>query len=152
MRYTKAWIMAGLLACSSVAAAAQAQKPAAPAAGGEQAAVISGGIGSNARDELAAKARDYNLKLVFALTSREYLSDVDVEISSAAGRKVATHRAEGPWMYAQLPPGSYTVRATINGSSLTKKVTVGKQGQKVVNFLWPASAGVTGTTEGTAAR
>jgi len=136
------WIFAGMLACS---AATLAQ-------GAEQAAVMSGGIGSSARDELAAKAHGYNTKLVFALSSREYISDVDVEITNAAGRKVASHRTEGPWMFARLPPGDYTVRATFNGNTLTKKVSVGKEGQKVVNFLWPVSAGETGTTEGAAAR
>lgn len=148
MRYMTTWILAGLLGCG---APAMAQKAAGAAKGGEV-AVISGGIGSTSRDELAAKARDYNVKLVFALASREYVSDVDVDIAGAGGRKVASHRAEGPWMFAQLPPGDYTIRATFNGNTLTKKVTVGKQGQKVVNFLWPASVGETGTREAAAAR
>ena len=146
MRYLTSCIIAGVLACGA-AAAAQQQMSANTDRRGEQAAVMSGGIGANARDELAAKAHDYNLKLVFALSSREYVSDVDVDVVNAAGRTVATHRAEGPWMYAKLPPGDYTVRATFNGSTLTKKASVGKQGQKVVNFLWPTSAGTTGTTE-----
>lgn len=148
MRYLKIGVIAGMLLCTA-GAWAQNAKGAGPASTAGEAAVISGGIGLNARDELAAQARDYNLKLVFALTSREYLSDVDVEIAGA-GRSVATHHSNGPWMFAKLPPGDYTVRASFNGNTQTKKVSVGKQGQKVVNFLWPASAGVTGTGEAVA--
>jgi hypothetical protein len=151
MRYVTNWIVAGLLACGA-ATAAQPQKTGAAAKGGEQPAVISGGIGVDARDELAAKARDYNMKLVFALSSREYVSDVDVEITNSAGSTVASHRTQGPWMYAKLPPGDYTVRATFNGNTLTKKVSVGQQGQKVVNFLWPTSVGANGTAESSATR
>lgn len=151
MRYMTTCIVAGMLACG-MAVTAQAQTAGAPAASTGQPAVISGGIGLESRDQLAAKAHDYNTKLVFALSSREYVSDVDVDITSSAGRKVASHHTEGPWMYAQLPPGDYTVRATFNGNTLTKKVSVGKQGQKVVNFLWPASVGMTGTSETATAR
>lgn len=124
------WILA--LSVALAATSSHAQQ-------GGDADIVSGGIGVNARDELAAKARDYPLKLVFALASREYLSDVDVEITGG-GRKLA-HRAEGPWLFARLPAGQYTIRATFNGQTQTKSVAVGAKGQKVVNFLWPAAAG-----------
>ena len=150
MRNMSMWIVAGMLVYGAATAAQTTGGGAATSA--QEAAVISGGIGLDARDELAAKARDYNMKFVFALASREYVSDVDVDITNAAGHKVASHRTQGPWMYARLAPGEYTVRATFNGNTLTKKVSAGKQGQKVVNFLWPTSVGATGTAEGAAVR
>lgn len=116
--------------------------------GGDEAAIVSGGVGLAAREALAATARDHNLKLVFALVSREYLSDVEVDISGG-GRRLA-HRSEGPWLFAKLPPGQYTVRATFEGQTLTRTVAVGARGQKVVNFLWPATAGITGSESGRA--
>lgn len=140
MRHARTLIAIAMLACGP-AVAAQAAKP---APGQAQADVVSGGIGLDARDELAAKARDHNLKLVFALATREYLSDVDVRIADAKGREVAAQRSEGPWLFAKLPPGNYTVSATSNGNTITKKVSVGGKGQKVVNFLWPASGAETG--------
>lgn len=143
MRRTGTWIIVGMLAASVPAWAAQSA-PKAARSGGDQVAVISGGIGETARQELAAKAKDYNLKLVFALASREYLADVQVDIADAQGKNVASELSEGPWMFAKLPPGSYTVKATVNDKTETKKVSVGKQGQKTVNFLWPASAATTG--------
>lgn len=138
MRHARKLIAIGMLACGPALAA---QPPAVQA----PAEIVSGGIGLDAREELAAKARDHNLKLVFALASREYLSDVDVRIADAAGREVASRRSEGPWLFAKLPPGNYTVSATSNGHTLTRKVSVGGKGQKVVNFLWPASGAATGT-------
>jgi hypothetical protein len=107
--------------------------------GAGTAAVLSGGVGSDARDQLAAQAKDYNVKLIFALSSGEYLSDINVDITDASGRKVVDHVSNGPWMFAQLPPGNYTVSATLNGRKETRKISVGKQGQKVVDFRWPTA-------------
>jgi hypothetical protein len=135
------WANTAIVAGSFVLGIATWSNAAVAAAGpAGEAAVVSGGIGLDEREALAAKARDHNVKLVFALSSGEYLSDVDVEISGAGGRQVVAHRAGGPWMFAKLPPGDYTVRASVDGNTQTRKVSVGKQGQKVVNFLWPASA------------
>jgi hypothetical protein len=138
MRRIRTFTTVVLLACSTAAWAAQ----------NGNADVMSGGIGSDARDQLAQQARDHNLKLVFALSSREYVSDVEVNVADSRGKSVATATSEGPWMFVKLPPGAYTVKATFNGKSQTKKVAVGKSGQKTVNFLWPTSAGVTGETAG----
>ena len=79
------WIL--VLSLALAATAAHAQK-------GADVDIVSGGIGLDAREALAAKARDHTLKLVFALASREYVSDVDVEVAGG-GRKL-THHAEGP--------------------------------------------------------
>lgn len=144
MRRTVTWIVAGMLAATVPAWAAQGRANAART-GGDQVAVISGGVGEDSRQELAAKAKDYNLKLVFALASGEYIADVQVDIADSRGATVASERSDGPWMFVKLPPGGYTVKATVNDKTQTKKITAGKQGQKTVNFLWPASAGTTGT-------
>jgi carboxypeptidase family protein len=139
MRTIGTWLVMGMLAMST-AAVAQSQG-ASRVASGDKVSVLSGGIGADARDQLAAQAKSYNLKLIFALSSGEYISDVNVSIADAAGRKVADHTSDGPWMFAELPPGAYTVTASFNGKTETHKVTVGKQGQKVVDFRWPTAVG-----------
>jgi len=139
MRTIGTWLVMGMLALST-AAWAQSQG-ASRAAGGDKVSVLSGGIGADARDQLAAQARNYNLKLVFALASGEYISDVNVSIADSGGRKVVDHVANGPWMFAELAPGSYTITATFNGKTETHKVSVSKQGQKVVDFRWPTAVG-----------
>jgi len=105
-----------------------------PAAAGAQ--MISGGIGMDAREALETEAKGHNLKLVFAQTSGEYLADVHVRVVDAAGKQVVDHVARGPWAYARLPPGSYAVTATLEGTAVSRKVTVAQQGQRVEYFRW----------------
>lgn len=108
-----------------------------PLEGGAQAA--SGGVGLNARDDLRARAPDHNVKMVFALTTGNYVADVQVKVMDRSGKTVVDGVSDGPWMYAKLPPGSYTARATYGGHTRTQKFTVGRSGTKTAHFRWPAS-------------
>jgi hypothetical protein len=102
---------------------------------GEQAHVLSGGVGAGEREQLAQQARGYELKLVFTSTKGAYLADVPVQVRDGKGNVVADAVSQGPWMFVDLPPGTYTVKATSDGKSETRKVTLGKN-QKVVQFRW----------------
>ena len=76
---------------------------------------ISGGVGEDARQELLAKERDYNLKIVAADKSGDYLAAVQVVIESARKEQVLDATMEGPILLAKLAPGTYTMRATSDG-------------------------------------
>jgi hypothetical protein len=118
--------------------AANAPAPAvASQSSGSNAAIVSGGVGVDERDAMSAAVKNANLKMMFALNTGEYVSDVKVDITDAAGRKVAEHASRGPWVFANLPSGNYNVAATFDGRTQTRKVAVGK-GVKVVDFRWPA--------------
>jgi len=97
---------------------------------------LSGGVGLDEREVLNQTGRDYNLKLSFALTSRNYLGDVAVEIRDSAGRVALEAISEGPWFFAKLPPGRYTVVVKCNENMQQKAVQVLKMGQSVLNFFW----------------
>lgn len=97
---------------------------------------ISGGIGSVEREELAAKERDYNVKIVTATKSGEYLSGVVVVIESSTKQPVLETTMAGPILLAKLPPGSYTIKATAARATLTRTVTTEAQGLKQVDFRW----------------
>ena len=101
--------------------------------------MLSGGVGLDARAQLAAHARDHDLKLVFATNSGEYLADIPVQIADASGKTMVDQVSHGPWMLVELPPGHYTVQAALNGSSKTQPVTVNEHGLKTVLFRWPDS-------------
>ncbi len=135
MGTTSKWLIVGMLAMSG-ALWGQAQ---AAGTSGDKVQVLSGGVGADARDQLAAQAKNYNLKMIFALSNGDYVSDVNVKIANNSGHSVAEHVSQGPWMFAALPAGTYNVSATFNGKTETHKVTVGKQGQKVVDFRWPTA-------------
>jgi hypothetical protein len=97
---------------------------------------LSGGVGADARQELLAKERDYNLKIVAAATSGDYLADVQVVIESARKERVLDATMDGPILLAKLAPGTYTIRATFDAKTLTRTATIAAQGLRQVDFRW----------------
>ena len=97
---------------------------------------ISGGAGEDARRELLAKERDYNLKIVAADKSGDYLAAVQVVIESARKERVLDTTMEGPILLVKLAPGTYTIRATSDDTTLTRTVTIAAQGLRQADFRW----------------
>lgn len=119
----------------------------APAAGPDNDAIVktsgsvsyvSGGIGMESRDRLGSLARDFNLKLVFASTSGEYVSGVRVAVADAAGKTLLDATSEGPWFLAKLPAGNYQVVATFAGKAVKRQVAVGTAKLTTSDFRWAA--------------
>ena len=102
---------------------------------------VSGGVSEEDRFALEPIARDFNVKLVFATKSGEYLSDTDVVVTSGRGRQVLEAKSEGPWFFARLPSGQYQVTVTANGQSQRRSVTVGSRGLRTVDFRWASLEG-----------
>lgn len=101
---------------------------------------ISGGVGESGRAEINAVQDQYSLKLVFAYTNGEFLAQVDVVISDAAGKTLVSADADGPWLLVDLPAATYQVAATVNGETKTEQITVPANGLKTVNMLWPPAS------------
>ena len=99
-------------------------------------AYASGGISEEAREALRAIGSDFNLKLILATESGAYLSDVGVIISDDRGQRLLETRSEGPWFYARLPAGRYSIEASANGTVVRRSVSVGRQLSQV-DFRWP---------------
>ena len=97
---------------------------------------ISGGAGADAREELLAKEKEYNLKIIAAEKSGDYLAGVKVVIESARKERVLDTTMEGPILLAKLTPGTYTIRATSDAQTLTRTVTIPAQGLRQVDFRW----------------
>ena len=97
---------------------------------------ISGGAGADSREELLAKEKEFNLKIVAADKSGDYLAGVKVVIESAKKSQVLDTTMEGPILLAKLLPGAYTIRASSDGQTLTRTVTVAAQGLRQVDFRW----------------
>jgi hypothetical protein len=108
---------------------------------------ISGGVGEIARDVLEQQAQDFNLKLVFASQSGHYLADVNVLIQSRDGEEILRAVADGPWLYTQLPPGTYTVTAEAAGDVKRQTVRVGGKGRRQVSFYWPDRLALPGESQ-----
>ena len=97
---------------------------------------VSGGVGTDSTDRLSSLARDFNLKLVFALKTGDYLSGVKVSIADAAGKTLLDAMSEGPWFLARLPAGNYQIVATFAGKAEKRTVAVGAEKLKTIDFRW----------------
>lgn len=107
----------------------------------------SGGIGDVERDAMQQHAKDYNLRLTFAVNSGQYLADVKVSILNAKGRSVMAAVSDGPWFYAKLAPGKYTVKAEVDGKTQTRSITVGKNRTAVAAMIWASNGELTAESE-----
>ena len=97
---------------------------------------VSGGVGAASTDRLSALAKDFNLKLVFALKSGDYVSGVDVTIADAAGKTLLKANSEGPWFLTRLPAGNFKIAATFDGKTESRTIAVGAEKLRTVDFRW----------------
>ena len=91
---------------------------------------VSGGVGTASLDRLSSLSRDFNLKLVFALKSGDYVSDVKVTIANAAGKTLLDTMSEGPWFFTKLPMGNYQIIATFAGNAEKRTIALGAADQR----------------------
>ena len=91
-------------------------------------------------EERAAKYPPFPLKLIFVAGPKAYLSRVAVTIADKKGTvklEVPAAQVTGPWLYVDLPSGTYTVTATREGQAQVKgEVTVEKGGVKTLYLRW----------------
>jgi hypothetical protein len=66
---------------------------------------IFGGVSSNEREAMEARAKDYNLRLVFAAKSGAYLSGVMLVLTTANGAEIVSVATNGPWFYIHSAAG-----------------------------------------------
>ena len=109
-----------------------------PGSSAAQAPYLSGGTGADERQELLAKEGEFNLKIVTAETTGDYLANVQIVIESARKERVLETKMEGPILLVKLAPGMYTIRATSSKKMQTKSVTIPAQGLlRTIDFRWP---------------
>ena len=140
MRY---WVLAIVVSIFASAVASQVNADRKPAAGyivtansGVQ--YMNGGIGDDSRREVnqIAHERNFNVKLVFAWRTGNFVSDIPVIIDDAEGNKVLALERSDPLLLLRLPPGHYTARAEYNGATVSHAFKAPETGMKVVPFVW----------------
>lgn len=100
---------------------------------------VSGGIGADSRDSLAAREKSYNFKLVTTLEgSGSFISGARVILATAKGDKLVEHVTEGPIMLASLPAGTYVMTASFRGLVHTRKFQVRADRLHTEYVRWPA--------------
>ena len=99
---------------------------------------VSGGVGADSTARLNSLAKDFNLKLVFALKSGDYVSEVAVAIVDAAGKPLLNTRSEGPLFLTRLPRGSFKIAATFGGRTETRTVAITAEKLQTIDFRFNA--------------
>ncbi|NUU34703.1 carboxypeptidase regulatory-like domain-containing protein [Pseudomonas sp. C2B4] len=99
-------------------------------------AYLSGGIGED-ESRAIQQTTGYNLHMTFSVgPQNEYIPDVNLVIQKAPGQTVLALSEAGPLVYAQLPPGKYTVVATRNGVERRDTADVGAGAARNLVFHW----------------
>lgn len=99
---------------------------------------VSGGIGLDEAAEMQKMRAQYPLRLQFAETGRgAYLAGVAVTIADRQGRTVLDAVSDGPFLYANLPAGTYRLTASSDGRPIVRSVTVPQSGFVDERFYWP---------------
>ncbi|KWE29977.1 hypothetical protein [Burkholderia territorii] len=98
-------------------------------------AYITGGIGQDEVIAFRDVAPRYNLRITFASKAGHYLSDVDVKLSSGKSTLLDVHTS-GPFLFARVPPGRYTVSAHDRAVQEVRHVVVPAHGGIDVHFYW----------------
>jgi hypothetical protein len=98
-------------------------------------AYMTGGVGIGERETMESSAQDYNLKLSFAEKSGVYLADVDVVVEDQSGKEMISMTSKGPWLYLQLPPGRYTVAATVKDRTKQIKNVLIENGDRIIRIV-----------------
>jgi hypothetical protein len=89
---------------------------------------INGGISDEDVAELKAKSGQFNLHLLISAVTGEYISDVKLRVLDSNGNAVLTIDDAGPYVYAQLKPGSYTLEAATASGTKSLRVRVPAKG------------------------
>lgn len=95
---------------------------------------LSGGVGADEQQRLAAAEADYPLKITFARKDGSFVSDVRVNFSDEKGNDVLQIVTDGPILLVDLKPGTYIVTATDGADSKEQKFTLGKKHAFAIHF------------------
>lgn len=117
-----------------------AEPPAVPASA-SSVPYTSGGVGSDERDRMETAKSRFNLRLMFAISAGNYLAGVRVRIQDNGGATLLDVPSNGPWFYAQLPPGNYVLTLDNRGKIKTRNVNISAEGATIENFYWVEPVG-----------
>ncbi len=126
-------LLVSVLLCSATLSVAMADTPSiAPAV-----PFISGGVGDDSMANLVAREKEFDLKLFLVGQSGGYLSDIRITITNAQGQGVLLTTSEGPVLLANLPAGTYNVKAQKNGQTLEQQIRVTPGKLQTTYFRFP---------------
>lgn len=104
---------------------------------------FSAGVGI---EERSAEYPPFTLKMIFTAGGKPYLAGVDVTIQPAKGGAaimITRAQVEGPWLFVDLPAGTYDIAAAHGDRrQALKGIKVEEGKQKTLYLRWTEDAGV----------
>jgi len=99
---------------------------------------FSGGLG---KEERSVSYPPFPLKLIFVQGERAFLAGITVHIAKEDGTPLLSipgKEVEGPWLFINLPTGTYVISGTRSQGLTIKKTTTLQPGKSTtVHFRWP---------------
>ncbi|HEY3637041.1 MAG TPA: hypothetical protein VGK90_02735 [Rhizomicrobium sp.] len=103
--------------------------------------VVCTGVGDGAQTDPRWHA--YPIRIEFSNKAAQYLSGAHVDLSTSAGKTLASVDCDGAWVLFQLPSGSYKATATLlsqpGGGSASASFSPPASGQKRVVIQFPVA-------------
>jgi len=127
-------LLGGLALLAFAAAGFVHAQTASPA--GAPVSYASGGVGDPDLARMKALEGQYNTKLVFTVIEGNYVADVGVTVTDGKGQAVIKAVSDGPIFLAKLPAGAYSVAATYEGKTVTRKLSVPASGLRTEYLRW----------------
>lgn len=98
---------------------------------------LSGGVGIKEREILQEMGKGYPLKLIFSNKKGEYWSNVRVRLLDHANRPVLTTVTNGPWLFIDLPAGTYHLEATVREERKTLSgIEISEGRRSILSVIW----------------
>ena len=94
---------------------------------------VTGGIGDDEKQALDAVKKDYNLKILNSDREGAYVSDVVITLYGRKGNELLSTES-GPFFYAHLPAGTYSITAQGVGKEQKKRIKI--PGNSYLHFIW----------------
>jgi hypothetical protein len=105
---------------------------------------VSGGVGDDEAQAIKSMAASYPVEMLFVAksTPNQYLANVRVQVTDKSGNVVLDTTTRGPFLFAKLPPGRYSVSAESEGGVKRQNMQVTGARQRVT-FMWDQGGGET---------
>ena len=98
-------------------------------------AIVSGGVGDEERSKMESQVGRYSMRLVLSARNGQYVVADSISVRKQ-GAEVMQINDAGPLVYAQMPPGQYSITANYKGVVQTRTVTIGPRATDV-HLTWP---------------
>ncbi len=105
---------------------------------------VTGGVAYEQLPSFHQARPDYPLNVEVyekAGEKNQFTADAEVKLIGRGGNVVLDATADGPYLWAKVPPGQYTLQTTLNGKMLERRVSVNANSPTRAIVVFPQGTG-----------